>query len=42
MAPKGELVTASDARLNKLIRDYRMENERCTSKINELKERLVD
>ena len=34
--------TASDARLNKLIEDYRAENERCTQKINELKERLKD
>ena len=34
--------TESDARLNKLIADYRAENERCTAKINELKERLAD
>ena len=33
-------MTPSDARLNKLIEDYRAENERCTSKINELKVRL--
>ena len=34
--------TESDARLNKLINDYRMENERCTTKISELKQRLVE
>lgn len=34
--------TDSDARLNKLINDYRMENERCTLKISELKQRLVE
>ena len=33
-------MTPSDARLNKLIEDYRAENERCTNKINELKNRL--
>lgn len=34
--------TQNDLRLNKLITDYRAENERCTKKINELKKRLVD
>jgi len=29
--------TPSDLRLNKLIEDYRAENDRCSSKINELK-----
>ena len=33
--------TPSDSRLNKLINDYRVENERCTQKINELKQRLA-
>lgn len=33
--------TPSDSRLNKLINDYRMENDRCTQKINELKHRLA-
>ena len=41
---KGNLMgdghTESDVRLNKLISDYRVENERCTRKINELKDRL--
>ena len=32
--------TPSDIRLNKLIEDYRAENERCVYKISELKERL--
>jgi len=32
--------TESDARLYKLIEDYRAENERCTQKINDLKQRL--
>ena len=30
----------SEQRLNQLIEEYRQENERCTSKINDLKERL--
>ena len=34
--------TESDARLNKLIEEYRAENERCTEKIAELKQRLTD
>ena len=37
-----EDVTASDVRLSKLITNYRRENERCTAKINELKQRLAD
>ena len=32
----------SDRRLNKLIADYKAENERCTSKINDLKMRLKE
>jgi hypothetical protein len=32
--------TESEQRLNQLIDEYRQENERCTSKINELKSRL--
>ena len=32
---------ASDARLHKLIRNYRAENDRCTKKINELKSQLA-
>ena len=34
--------TASDLRLNKLIADYKAENERCTHKINDLKQRLKE
>ena len=37
-----EQQSASDARLNKLINDYKMENERCTMKISQLKDRLAD
>lgn len=32
--------TPSDLRLNKLIEEYRAENERCTGKIGELRQRL--
>lgn len=39
---KDDESTASDARLTKLITDYRRENERCTSKINELKQKLSE
>lgn len=40
--PRDDETTASDARLSKLINDYRRENERCTSKINELKQKLSE
>ena len=39
---RNQNVSQSDARLNKLITDYRAENARCTKKINELKMRLSD
>lgn len=39
---RGMEANESDLRLNKLIQDYRQENERCTYKINELKQRLSD
>ena len=37
---QGLKATQSDARLNKLIADYRQENDRCTAKINALKMKL--
>jgi hypothetical protein len=37
---KNTKMTGSELRLSQLIQEYRHENERCTSKINELKEKL--
>lgn len=36
----GPALTGSDAKLSKLITEYKAENERCSAKISELKERL--
>ena len=33
-------MTGSELRLSQLISEYRQENERCTQKINELKDKL--
>ena len=42
LTPRALVESESDARLTHLINEYRDENERCTRKINMLKQKIKD